>query len=313
MRTLFTITGNLLAETTAAFDMPSEGATARAKPDGLSRFQVGGKGVNVSKAAWFMGVESCAVIFPAGYTGKRCADFLAKEKFCEVVCINIAGETRQGLVCVNAENGRETTFLGADVPVHESALDEALAQVHQRAAPGDALAICGSFPGWKPHFAEKISHLRDEKRLRLCIDTYGEPLKDLAKVESALLKINRRELFSAMADGMPDDGRAETFELAFGTARKKCRAKIFAASDGSGPALFNAGGETFSITPPKIAEVSATGSGDIMLACLICEVFHKGAPLEAAARRACSWAAKAAGHREMFPLSKEEILRITNE
>lgn len=313
MRTLFTLTGNLLAETTATFDMPREGATARARADGFSRFQVGGKGVNVSKAARLMGAGTCAAIFPAGFTGQRCAKHLENENFCELICVKIIGETREGLVCVNSENGAETTFLGADVPVPEAAFREALAQVHQRAAPGDALAICGSFPGWKPFFAEEISHLCKEKKLRLCIDTYGAPLKDLSKEKSALLKINRRELFSALADGISDDGRPETFESAFEHARKNCRAKIFAASDGASPALFNAGGETFSVTPPAIREVSATGSGDIMFACLICELFGKNTPPKTAARRACALAAKAAGYREIFPPSQEEILRITNE
>lgn len=313
MTTLFTLTGNLLAETSAAFDMPAEGATARAKPDGFFRFQVGGKGVNVSRAAWFMGVNTCAAVFPAGFTGQRCVDFLKRENFCELIYVEIPGETRSGLVCVNAANGVETTFLGADIPVPENALETALAQIGEKASPGDALAVSGSFPGWKPHFAKKISELCAEKNMRLCIDTYGAPLKDLAKEKTALLKINRRELFSSLAERLADDGSRGAFQNAFEHARKNCRAEIFAASDGAGDALFSAGGETFSATPPKISEVSATGSGDIMFACLICELFAKNTPLPNAARRACAWAAKAAGHREIFPFSKDEISRITNE
>ena len=48
MLNIFTITGNLLAETTATFDFPKESQTVRAK--GKELFQVGGKGINVAKA-----------------------------------------------------------------------------------------------------------------------------------------------------------------------------------------------------------------------------------------------------------------------
>ena len=193
MRRVFTITGNLLAETAAVFDMPERGQTARAI--GESLFSVGGKGVNVARAAIAIGMPATAAIFPAGYGGGRCVDALRAENI-PLILSEIDGETRTGLVCVDNKSGTKTTFLGSDLPVPESALDDVLARISEAANAGDILAFCGSFPAWKPSYAEKIAALIREKNLLFCLDTYGRPLADLAKCGCDILKVNRAELFS---------------------------------------------------------------------------------------------------------------------
>ena len=117
MASIFTITGNLLAETTATFNFPKVvGQTVRAiSPE---KFQSGGKGVNTARIAKLLGFDAYAGIFPAGYNGKKCVKFI--EKYCPTIAVEISGETRTGLVCETPE-GIQTTFLGADLPVPQSA------------------------------------------------------------------------------------------------------------------------------------------------------------------------------------------------
>ena len=77
MLKLFTITGNLLAETTAVYEFPRQGSTVRAIGD--SKFQVGGKGVNVARAATALGLPAFAAVFPAGFNGAKCVQMLKRD------------------------------------------------------------------------------------------------------------------------------------------------------------------------------------------------------------------------------------------
>lgn len=312
MRTIFTITGNLLAETAAVFDMPERGQTARAI--GESLFSVGGKGVNVARAAIAIGMPATAAIFPAGYGGRRCVDALRAENI-PLIVSELDGETRTGLVCADNKSGAKTTFLGSDLPVPESALDDVLAKISEAAKCGDILAFCGSFPAWKQSFAEKIENLRREKKLLFCLDTYGRPLADLAKFGCDILKINRAELFAFL--GKTDGGTERDFVEAFENARAEffADAKIFAVSDGANPILADFGRGTERIAVPKIArEVRATGCGDAMLARLAYEIFEKHAPAKTALKRAAAYASLCAecdGVGKIDPEKREREKRIS--
>lgn len=285
MSALFTITGNLLAETTAAFDFPQIGQTVRAR--GKTSFQVGGKGVNVAKAYNLLsGEKAFAVVFTAGYTGLRCLDFLEKSGFCNTLNFGIGGETRQGLVCRTAD-GRETTFLGEDAPIAEAVFFEALKEIDAHAREGDILAFCGSFAGWQQHYAAEIAELCGRKKLRLCVDTYGEPLKDFAKESVFLLKINRDEYRSTF--GADSVGAGE-----FGRIFPNGNIENLIVTDSSKKIECVLSGEYFALTPPKIErEISATGCGDALLGSLIFDI-SCGASLRAALPAAAARASASA-------------------
>ncbi len=257
---LFTITGNLLAEITATFPFPKEGETVRAI--GKSKFQVGGKGVNVAKAFFKISKEKpTAIIFPAGFSGNRAEQWLSNANFCNVKTFPIKGETRIGLVCENKINAKQTTFLGEDVPITKDAFSLALKAIEQNCNQGDFVAFCGSFPAWKDEHANALVKLCQNKKLKLCVDTYGKPLKAFAKKKLFLLKINKKEFQQTFgASAMLKENRCENLVIT------NSKNKILAIS----------GGLKKTFVPPKIkSEVSATGCGDVMLASLIAEI-NKG-------------------------------------
>ncbi len=265
MQKLFTITGNLLAETTAEFPPTKDGETVRCV--NKCSFQVGGKGVNVAKAFHKLSKEKPhAIIFPAGFNGKRCVAELNACNFCNVQAFEIDGETRTGLVCINSNTKIQTTFLGEDIKIPETAFNKALKKIEKLSNEGDFVAICGSFIGWKSNYAKQISNLCKRKKLRLCIDTYGKPLKDFAKQQTFLLKINKKEFLETF--------NQQTLSLStFKNCVLKIPAKNFIVSNSKGPTFANFQGEFIKINPPKIKkEVSATGCGDTMFASLIFEM-----------------------------------------
>ncbi len=272
MSNLFTITGNLLAETTAFFDFPKEGQTVRAKAKEF--FQVGGKGVNVAKAFFKLTKQKpYVVIFPAGIIGKRCLHWLKEKNFAIPVPIQIKGETRIGLVCQNPNTNIQTTFLGSDIPVSTNAFEEAIQQISKFAMEGDAIAFCGSFPNWKKSYAHTISKLAKQKKLRLYVDTYGQPLFDFAQQDLFLLKINKKEFLTTFAQKTLN-------EKTLSNVANKSKAKNIIVSNSNGKIYSSLNGKIVSITAPKIkCEISATGCGNAMFASLIYEI-TKNSPLE---------------------------------
>ena len=312
MRKIFTITGNLLAETSAVFDTPPRGGTARAK--GSPMFRVGGKGVNVARAAKSLGMDAAALVFPAGFTGKRCMETLENEGIA-AIAVWLEGETREGLVCTDSADGSNTTYLGADIPISADDFLKADRKILRRARKGDILAFCGSFPGWTIARAWNIDILRKIKNMRLCIDSYGVPLAHLARIESDIVKINRAELFGLMK--RLDNGTAEKFLKIFKAAREKIfgQTKMLVVSDGANTILADFGEGIIEVEPPKIGrEVRATGCGDAMFARLIFELYENSAPPATALRRAAAYASLCAecdGVGTLAPEKAEEAKHIS--
>lgn len=291
MPTLYTFTANLLAETTAVFTMPKTGQTVRAI--GGTKFKVGGKGVNVSVAAKELGANTVAAIFPAGEIGARCKKYLDGKV--EYISVELPGQTREGLVCIDEKTGKETTFLGADIPVGEDAFEKMAQLLEDKIRPGDIFAFCGSFPGWKSRYADRLSGICKSKNARICVDTYGAPLEDFAKTSADLLKINRAEFLALLKSAaIPFGGDLEDSVRKFHTP-----ARMLVVTDGPNPAVFRDGNDIFKVSPPEIKEVSATGCGDITLATLIVEMFLKGKSARESFITAVRTASVAAATREI--------------
>lgn len=267
-----TITGNLLAESTAQFQFPQEGKTTRAASD--VSFQVGGKGVNTARALnKLSGRKQYAIIFLAGFTGQRCSAWLKKADFCIPLTTQIDGETREGLVCRNPKNGLETTFLGGDVKIPEHAFDNALDKIGKLARTGDFIAFCGSFAGWKDAYAKKLAKLCAKKNLRLCVDTYGKPLAAFSREKLFLLKINRDELTTTF-------GKNKNIKTL--SASLFANTENFVVSNSNGEIFARLGTDFHTLTPPEIKrEISATGCGDVLTASLMFELSRTTAPLDA--------------------------------
>jgi len=259
MANLFTITGNLLAETTCLFDAPERGSTARAQS---TSFGVGGKGVNVASAFNRIARKRpYAVVFPAGYTGKRCIASLREENFCRLLKFEISGETRSGLVCRDSRRGGQTTFFTNDTPVLKPAFEAALAKIKSLARDGDFLAFCGSFAGWENPYAAEIADLCAVKNMKLCVDTYGAPLAAFAKLSNVfLLKINADELAMLDAETAADIMRPSARKTAI------CNVVI---TDSNRAVKARFGGDIFVFNPPRVEEKSPTCCGDVFLASAI--------------------------------------------
>jgi len=275
---IYTLTGNLLAERTLEFRTWSAGKTNRADRES---FQVGGKGINVSKMLNRLGVANTALCFAGGAPGAECEHWLRQNGF-RVHTFATSQATRLGTV-VRAPGQPETTFLGADVSPDASAV--ALCAEYLDSQPaGQVLALCGSFPGWSERYMEPLrdSLARWLSRGSLVADTYGPALTWLASQPLELLKVNIDELKTMDVD--------PTKPLSVAALR-------YVITDGPNPVRFREGiaGEAV-LTPPKVQEVSPTGSGDVLLACLIEGLFCRRKSLRDATSAGLPYAAANAAH-----------------
>jgi fructose-1-phosphate kinase PfkB-like protein len=274
----YTLTGNLLAERTLECDHWNPGGTFRAKAES---FQVGGKGINVSKMLNRLGAPNTALCFAGGATGAQCESWLREHGFAAQV-FQTSAPTRLGTV-VRAPGVAETTFLGLDAPPDAGAVQQC-ADFLDAQSSGGVLAICGSFPGWNSPNFEPLRDALARWLSRGCLvaDTYGPPLGWVAAQPLELLKVNSTELRTiGVEPGRP-------IEMA---------ALRYVITDGPRPVRFREGlSAENSVEPPPIREVSATGSGDVMLACLLEALFRHRKSLREAVLFALPYAAANAAH-----------------
>lgn len=279
---VFTLTGNLLAERTLEFDTWSAGRTQRAVAES---FQVGGKGINVAKMLTRLGTPNTALCFTGGAAGAECAAWLAQRGLAHHAFPTVAA-TRTGVVVRDRSGAtRETTFLGADRAPDAAAL-QTCADFLDAQPDGQVLALCGSFPGWTDSATAPLRAALERWNTRgvLVADTYGPPLAWVAARSLALVKVN--------ADEVRSIGATDT--LASGQPTPVQR---WVVSDGPGPIwLRDETGQAHTLTPPVVPEVSATGSGDVLLACVLHSWFVRGLSLRDAVQFALPYAAANAAH-----------------
>ncbi|MCC7413604.1 MAG: hypothetical protein IT495_18475 [Gammaproteobacteria bacterium] len=277
---VYTLTGNLLAERTLEFERWTPGRTQRAAAE---TFQVGGKGVNVAKMLARLGVPHTALCFTGGAPGAECERWL-EARGVAFHPFTSAVPTRAGTVVRDRSGAHaETTFLGPDAAPAPAAL-QACAAFLDAIAGGQVLALCGSFPGWSGPDAAglRAAIARWAERGSLVVDTYGPPLTDLANRPLDLLKINRDELQTLPSSDL-------------GALPRSLRQVI--VTDGPRAIQIREhDGATATFMPPPVQEVSATGSGDVFLACVIESLYRRRTSLPAAVAFAIPHASANAAH-----------------
>ena len=294
-----TLTANLLAEWTLDIGQLQAGTTHRAK---AISFQVGGKGINVSRVLNQLQVSSTAICFADGPMGELCSEWLQREQIRHQI-FPLGQAVRPGFVIRPAQTEAETTFLGSDNPVPPTSWQAALREVaeHQPAW----LAICGSIPGWQTEWAHALQPLIDSGT-RVCADTYGTPLPDLARYPLELIKINRQELIRSW----PKLADLSTPE-ALRRLRSGSPVGHWVVTDGPGTVYaVRKEGPITGLQPAAVRQVSPTGCGDTLLAVLIAR-WRNGEAFEEALSEALACATASAAQTGIggFPLPPLESCR----
>ncbi|WP_367926253.1 1-phosphofructokinase [uncultured Ruthenibacterium sp.] len=153
--------------------------------------QVGGKGINVSMLLNRLAVETTAMGFIAGFTGREIERFLIKEGI-KTDFVQI--ENGFSRINVKLKSACETEINGRGPRVSEKEL-EALERKLDLLKADDFLVLAGSIPPTIPaNFYEKVLSRLAGNGVKFIVDAEGTLLTDTLKFRPFLVKPNQMEL-----------------------------------------------------------------------------------------------------------------------
>lgn len=158
-----------------------------------SDIQANGKGVNVSLVLKQLGIESCAMGFSAGFTGKYIADYLA-DKGISNSFVDVEGLTRINVFTKVNDEKLEYKLVNQGPFVKQEAQQVLLTQVANLKVD-DYLVVSGSLPmGMEPTILVQIAKLCHEKKVHLILDVSHPIIMDCLAYHPYLIKPNEEEL-----------------------------------------------------------------------------------------------------------------------
>lgn len=150
----------------------------------------GGKGINVSRVLSNLGVESVALGFLGGFTGKFIEDSL-QELGINTEFVKVANDTR---INVKVKSTKETEINGAGPDISEAELSTLLNKL-SNLKTGDILVLAGSIQKTLPRdLYLTIQREVASQGAKVVVDTSGEALVEAIKNKPFLIKPNNHEI-----------------------------------------------------------------------------------------------------------------------
>jgi len=259
LATIYTVTLNPSLDHTMHFSRLALGGLNRATG---SRIDLGGKGVNVSRALRQFGVETVVLGFGAGMFGRSLLEGLQQSGYqCDFV--EVAGETRANVTVIDEATGATTKLNEPGPTLSQDDLQAFEKRLLARLSEGDICVFSGSLPPGAPPdaYAQLITGVHGRGAMAV-LDTSGVALAEGCAAAPDWVKPNAVE--AAELVDMPFDTPGELVSgskaiLALGPSRALVSLGRRGAALADGAGLWLA-------EPPAIVEVSAVGAGDALLA-----------------------------------------------
>ena len=227
----------------------------------------GGKGINVSTILKNLGLESTALGFTAGFTGKAIeesvigkgiiADFIQLDEGISRINVKIKGEAETE---INAQ--------GPKIP--EDARNKLFDKV-AALKDGDMIILAGSIPNSLPNDVyEKLIALVEDKKVDVVVDATKDLLKNVLKYHPFLIKPNNHELGEMFGTVLKTDDEIEFYAKKLQELGAR---NVLISMAGDGAMLIAETGEKFRIGVPKGKVKNSVGAGDSMVAGFIAGYF----------------------------------------
>jgi len=245
----------------------------------------GGKGFNVSRALKALGMDSVAMGFVGGTTGRMLERGL-NELGIATDFVHIAGETRTNIVITEGDAERYIKVNEAGPAVRAEELAAFLDRAREKAHPGDIWVLCGSLPpGVPPDFYAQLIVLLRQRGAKAFLDTSGEPLRRGCAARPYLVKPNLIEAEEATGLKIHGPSGAWRSQRSIEAAEFFLRQgiELVALSLGADGLLLASKEGRVWARPPRVRAPNPTGAGDALLAGLIWAMV-RGRPLEELAR-----------------------------
>mgnify|MGYP000036117450 CR=1 FL=1 len=247
----------------------------------------GGKGINVSIVLKNLGIESTALGFMAGFTGKEIARRLEEDGVTSDFIQIEEGISRINLK-LKSIDGTEINGSGPEIP--KDKVEELMDRLNTM-KEGDILFLAGSIPASMPDdiYSRIMKELKD-KGVMIVVDATRDLLMNVLKYHPFLIKPNNHEL-SEIFDIMIDS--KEKAVVYAKELQKKGAQNVIVSMAGEGAVFVGSDGSVFTSEAPHGVVKNSVGAGDSMVAGFLAGYLAKGDYAEAFKMGLCTGSASA--------------------
>ena len=247
-----------------------------------------GKGINVSKVMKTLGVETTALGFLAGFTGRAVADALEADGIACDFCFLPDGNTRINIklrhsdagsyttdvssgtlnINISMQNGNETDINAQGPNVPEEALSELLRKI-DALGEEDVVIVSGSAHRSLPRdvYARVLARA-SARGVRTVLDADGDLFQNALSARPFLVKPNREELSALLGRAIETDKEVVRAALVLQTMGAR---NVLVSLGGDGSIFVSETGEAYRMGIAKGTCVNSSGAGDSMLAGFLSE------------------------------------------
>jgi 1-phosphofructokinase family hexose kinase len=229
---------------------------------------VGGKGLNVARAAQALGARVVATAPLAGHSGRLVADLAAAEGLSTAWHWRPAGETRTCVTLIHA-SGDATVINEPGEELSEADWVGFARHVERLAEPMQAVAFCGSLPpGVAPAKLGALARSLVSLERTVYLDTSAAVLAVvLAQPAGLCLKVNQAELAGGLGLAVSDFSPKRVIEV--GRELLERGAALVVVTLGAAGAVAISPEGCWQASAPPVQVVSSAGGGDALLAGLV--------------------------------------------
>ena len=262
----------------------------------------GSKGINVSWVLHNLGIESVALGFVAGFTGREIERMLREHGVCTDFVPLGHDRSRINVKLVAGEE----SDLNAPGPEIRPADMEAFFKRMDGIAEGDTLVLAGSLPAGLPQNTYSEVLMR-AGRAKCVVDTTGNALRAALRYRPFLVKPNHHELGELFGRELETE---EEIAHCAEKLRQEGAQNVLVSMAGRGALLAAQDGRLYRSAAPKGTVRGSTGAGDSMVAGFLagCET---GKGLEYAFRMGVAAGSASAFSEELA--TREEVYALLKE
>ena len=220
----------------------------------------GGKGINVSTVLYNLGIETKALGFSAGFTGKEIERRMAEIGFTHDFISLPEGCSR---INVKLKDFDGTEINGQGPAVGEAEIDQLMQQLDQLKA-GDVLVLAGSVPASIPDSIYRdIMERLSGRGIEFVVDATKDLLLNVLEFHPFLIKPNNHEL----GDIFHAEIRTKEEAVPYAEKLQEMGARnVLVSMAGEGAMILTETKEFYQLDAPKGTLINAVGAGDSMVA-----------------------------------------------
>ena len=247
----------------------------------------GGKGINVSIVLKNLGIQSTALGFMAGFTGKEIARRLEEEGVASDFIQIEEGISRINLK-LKSIDGTEINGSGPKIPKEK--VEELMKRLNTM-KEGDVLFLAGSIPASMPDdiYSRIMKELKDKGNM-IVVDATRDLLMNVLEYRPFLIKPNNHELGEIFGVKITEKEDVITYAKKM---QEKGAGNVLVSMAGDGAVLVAEDGSIFQAEAPKGKVVNSVGAGDSMVAGFVTGYLKTGSYKEAFQMGVCTGSASA--------------------